>query len=158
MSIYHLFMKFYTCMHVQTRAKSETEVNNCTQTVYSLNIFIFLIKITFITVTVVQPIIIIWNMSATIITLENWRTSYPPFLNKLRNKVFIFPPRNHFLKAFIHTVLAITGSQRSLKARSLRLALMWIFIAWYLGRHLVVIPFRSGSSTKWAGYQYFPVH
>lgn len=38
-------------------------------------------------------------------------------------------------------MLAITGSQQSLKARSLRLALMWIFIACYLGRHLVVIPF-----------------
>lgn len=75
------------------------------------------------------------------------------FLNKLRNKVFLFPPEFVFFKAFIHTVLAITGSQRSLKATSLRLAWMWVFIARYLGRHLVVIPFPSGSSTKRAGYR-----
>lgn len=60
-----------------TYTKSETQVDNYKQ--IRVEHFYFLLKITFITVTVVQPIIIIWNMSATIITLENWRTSYPPF-------------------------------------------------------------------------------
>lgn len=57
-------------------------------------------------------------MSATIITLENWRTSYPPFLNKLRNKVFLPPPPQKSFSKSIYTysvgynwLTAISNSQ-----------------------------------------------